>query len=139
MSTIPRILFVCVGNGGKSQMAAALTKFHAGDRVEIHSAGTKPGAKLNALSVESIAEVGADMSNSQPKGIAPDLLRTVDRTIVLGNDAELALPADAQGTIERWNTDEPSERGISGIARMRLIRDDIDARVRALLVELGIQ
>lgn len=139
MTTIQKILFVCVGNGGKSQMAAALTKLRAGDNIEIHSAGTKPGAKENALSVESIAEVGADMSNGQPKAIDPDLLRTVDRTIILGNDAQLALPADAQGSIERWNTDEPSERGISGIARMRLIRDDIDARVRDLLVELGIQ
>lgn len=138
MSSIPKVLFVCVGNGGKSQMAAALTALHAGDKLEIHSAGTKPGAKLNAMSVEAIAEVGADMSQGQPKGIDTDLLRGVDRTILLGKDAQLELPADAHGTIERWITDEPTERRIDGMERMRLIRDDIDARVRALLAELGL-
>ncbi|EEI17390.1 hypothetical protein HMPREF0298_0808 [Corynebacterium lipophiloflavum DSM 44291] len=61
MSTKPSVLFLCVGNGGKSQMAAALANKHAGDQLEIHSAGTKPGTKLNAASIEVIAEAGADM------------------------------------------------------------------------------
>lgn len=56
--------------------------------------------------------------------------------VILGKDAQLELPADAQGTLERWVTDEPSERGIEGMERMRLVRDDIDARVRALITEL---
>ncbi|HZK32752.1 MAG TPA: low molecular weight phosphatase family protein [Corynebacterium sp.] len=132
----PSALFVCVGNGGKSQMAAALAAKHAGDRLEIHSAGTKPGTKLNAQSVEAIAEVGADMSGSHPKGVDPQLLRRVDRTIILGAAAQLELPADARGTLERWVTDEPSERGIAGMERMRLVRDDIDARVQGLVAEL---
>lgn len=136
MTTSPSVLFVCVGNGGKSQMAAALAAKHAGDRLEIHSAGTKPGAKLNAQSVEAIAEVGADMSQGTPKGIDPELLRRVDRTVILGADAELELPEDARGTLERWVTDEPSERGIEGVERMRLVRDDIDARVQQLVAEL---
>ena len=136
MTTAPSVLFVCVGNGGKSQMAAALAAKHAGDRLEIHSAGTKPGAKLNAQSVEAIAEVGADMSQGTPKGIDPELLRRVDRTVILGADAELELPEDARGTLERWVTDEPSERGIEGVERMRLVRDDIDARVQQLIAEL---
>lgn len=136
MTTTPSVLFVCVGNGGKSQMAAALAAKHAGDRLEIHSAGTKPGAKLNAQSVEAIAEVGADMSQGTPKGIDPELLRRVDRTVILGADAELELPEDARGTLERWVTDEPSERGIEGVERMRLVRDDIDARVQKLVDEL---
>jgi arsenate-mycothiol transferase len=117
-------------------MAAALAAKHAGDRLEIHSAGTKPGAKLNAQSVEAIAEVGADMSQGTPKGIDPELLRRVDRTVILGADAELELPEDARGTLERWVTDEPSERGIEGVERMRLVRDDIDARVQQLVAEL---
>ena len=137
MTTSPSVLFVCVGNGGKSQMAAALAAKHAGDRLEIHSAGTKPGAKLNAQSVEAIAEVGADMSQGTPKGIDPELLRRVDRTVILGADAELELPEDARGTLERWVTDEPSERGIEGVERMRLVRDDIDARVQQLVAELA--
>jgi arsenate-mycothiol transferase len=136
MTARPAILFICVGNGGKSQMAAALTVAEVGDRVEIHSAGTKPGTKLNAQSVAAIAEAGADMSAGIPKAVDPQLLHEADRTILLGADAQLELPDDARGTLERWVTDEPSERGIDGMERMRLIRDDIHARVRALLTEL---
>lgn len=126
------VLFVCVGNGGKSQMAAALAAKHA-PGWEIHSAGTRPGTQLNAESVEAIAEVGADMSGGTPKGIDPDLLRRIDHVIILGEDAQLDMPADATGTLERWVTDEPSLRGITDMERMRLMRDDIDARVRDLL------
>lgn len=136
MSNKPKVLFVCVGNGGKSQMAAALADKHAGEAIEIHSAGTKPATKLNTESVEAISEVGADMSGGRPKAVDPQLLREADRVVVLGKDAQLELPADAQGTLERWVTDEPSERGIEGMERMRLVRDDIDARVRALITEL---
>lgn len=136
MTNKPKVLFVCVGNGGKSQMAAALADKHAGEAIEIHSAGTKPATELNKESVESISEVGADMSDGRPKAVDPQLLREADRVVILGKDAQLELPADAQGTLERWVTDEPSERGIEGMERMRLVRDDIDARVRALITEL---
>ena len=136
MSTHPTVLFVCVGNGGKSQMAAALAAKHAGDRIEIHSAGTTPGTKLNPQSVEVIAEAGADMSAGHPKGVDPQLLREADRVIILGGDDQLELPDGARGTCERWVTDEPSQRGIEGLERMRLVRDDIDARVRRLITEL---
>ena len=136
MSNKPKVLFVCLGNGGKSQMAAALADKHAGEAIEIHSAGTKPATKLNTESVEAISEVGADMSGGRPKAVDPQLLREADRVVILGKDAQLELPADAQGTLERWVTDEPSERGIEGMERMRLVRDDIDARVRALITEL---
>ena len=132
----PKVLFVCVGNGGKSQMAAALAEKHAGGRLEVHSAGTKPGTKLNQESVEAIAEAGADMSHGTPKPIDPELLRNVDRVVVLGEDAQVNMPDDARGTLERWRTDEPSHRGIEGMQRMRLVRDDIDARVRSLIDEL---
>lgn len=137
MSNTPSVLFVCVGNGGKSQMAAALAKKHAGDRLEIHSAGTTPGSKLNAQSVEAIAEAGADMSKGAPKGIDPELLKSVDRVVILGTDAQVDMPEGAQGTLERWVTDEPSERGIEGLERMRLVRDDIATRVQQLIVNLG--
>lgn len=136
MNIRPSVLFVCVGNGGKSQMAAALVSQLAGDRLDVHSAGTRPGSKLNAESAAAIAEVGADMSGGQPKGIDPELLHRVDRVVILGSEAELDLPVDAHGTLERWVTDEPSERGIHGMARMRLVRDDIKARVEALLRDL---
>jgi protein-tyrosine-phosphatase len=132
----PSALFVCAKNGGKSQMAAALMDHHAAGTVEVHSAGTKPGAAINALSVKVIAEAGADMSAGHPKPIDPELLARVDRVIVLGDEARVEPVAGMAGTIDTWHTDEPSTRGIEGLERMRLVRDDIDARVRALLTEL---
>ena len=133
MESTPKVLFVCVRNGGKSQMAAALAEKHAGERLEVHSAGTQPGSSINAESAASLEEVGADMQGGHPKAIDPELLRTADRVIVIGEEAQLELPDDANGTLERWVTDEPSTRGIEGMERMRMVRDDIDAKVRALV------
>ena len=135
-TTQPSVLFVCAKNGGKSQMAAALMEHHARGAVEVHSAGTKPGSKINALSAEVVAEVGADMSSGTPKPIDPELLRRVDRVVVLGDEARVEPVEGMTGTIETWHTDEPSVRGIEGAERMRLVRDDIDARVRQLFTEL---
>ncbi|MFC7375016.1 MULTISPECIES: low molecular weight phosphatase family protein [unclassified Brachybacterium] len=132
----PSVLFVCVKNGGKSQMAAALMGARADGEVEVHSAGTKPGSGINALSAEVIAEAGADMSAGNPTPIDPELLARVDRVIVLGAEAVVEPVPGMRGTITTWRTDEPSERGIDGIERMRLVRDDIDARVQDLLEEL---
>ncbi|NLT31784.1 MAG: low molecular weight phosphatase family protein [Propionibacterium sp.] len=136
MTGIPTVLFVCVKNGGKSQMAAALMRHHAGDTVEVHSAGTKPGSSINALSAEVIAEAGGDMSGETPRAIDPELLRRADRVIVLGDEARVEAVDGMRAEIETWITDEPSERGIEGIERMRLVRDDIVQRVRALRDEL---
>lgn len=132
----PSVVFICVSNGGKSQMAAALAEKYAGDRLDVRSAGTNPGTKLNQESVQAIAEVGADMSHGTPKPIDPELLRSVDRAVVLGEDAQVEMPDSARGALERWRTDEPSHRGIEGMERMRLVRDDIDARVQALIADL---
>lgn len=129
----PSVVFICVSNGGKSQMAAALAEKHAGDKLEIQSAGTDPGTTLNQESVAAIAEVGADMSDGVPKGVDRQML-LADRVVVLGADAQLEMPEGR--TFERWLTDEPSTRGIEGMERMRLVRDDIDARVQALVAEL---
>lgn len=130
----PSVLFVCVKNAGKSQMAAGLMRQIAGDTVEVHSAGTRPGDALNALSAESLAEVGVDVAAEHPKAIDPELLRRVDRVIVLGSEARVDAPEGV--AVETWATDEPSERGIEGIERMRLVRDDIARRVEQLLQSL---
>ncbi len=74
MTTRPCVLFICVSNAGKSQMAAALARHHAGDVIEVHSAGTHPGSRLNEQSTAAVAEVGADMSTDHPKGVDPALL-----------------------------------------------------------------
>jgi protein-tyrosine-phosphatase len=133
----PSILFVCVKNGGKSQMAAALARRDGGDAVEVHSAGTQPGTALNAASVASLAEVGASVVGEHPKPIDPRLLARVDHIIVLGREAVVAPVEGMTGTIETWDTVEPSLDGIEGAERMRLIRDDIASRVRELLADLA--
>ena len=136
MTAAPKVLFICVRNAGKSQMAAALANHHGGARLEIHSAGTQPGTSLNTQSMQALAEIGVDMPQAHPKKIDPLLLGAVDRVIILGTEAHLEMPAHARVTVERWITDEPSARGIEGIERMRLIRDDIDVKVRGLVSEL---
>lgn len=132
----PAVLFVCVKNGGNSQMAAALMRHHAGDTVEVHSAGTRPGTAINAQSAEAIAESGADMSSAVPQPVTPELLRSVDQVIVLGDEAIIEPVEGMTAPVTTWHTDEPSKRGIDGMERMRLVRDDIDAHVRALLTDL---
>ncbi|MGC5025933.1 MULTISPECIES: arsenate-mycothiol transferase ArsC [unclassified Tsukamurella] len=130
----PSVLFVCVKNGGKSQMAAGLMRKTASDAVEVHSAGTEPGSAVNGLSAESLAEVGVDITGETPKAIDPEVLARVDLVVVLGREAVVEPPAGVR--LVTWDTDEPSERGIDGIERMRLVRDDIAARVEALRAEL---
>lgn len=132
--TKPAVLFVCVKNAGKSQMAAGLMRKAAGDTVDVYSAGTNPGDEVNALSAEVLREVGIDITDQKPKPVDPELLRNVDLVITLGREARVDSVA---GTwLENWNTDEPSERGIEGIERMRLVRDDIAARVVELTSRL---
>ncbi len=130
------VLFVCVKNGGKSQMAAALMRHHAGEAIEVFSAGTRPGASLNEQSRIVMEEVGATMAGEHPKLLDPALAAGVDRIVVLGDEAVVEPPPGMRGTIENWVTDEPSLRGIDGLERMRLVRDDIDHRVRTLAAEL---
>ena len=133
MST-PSVLFVCVKNGGKSQMAAGLMRTAAGDTVTVHSAGTKPGTAVNALSAESLLAVGIDITAETPKPVDPQLVRDVDVVVTLGREAHVdEVPGTA---FENWDTDEPSERGIDGIERMRLVRDDIAARVTDLATRI---
>lgn len=130
------MLFVCVKNGGKSQMAAALMRQVAGDSVEVHSAGTAPGSVINAEAAAAVAEVGGDMSDQTPKPIDPTLLARADRVVVLGSEAVVNPVSGMVGTIETWGTVEPSTHGIEGAQRMRLIREDIAARVTALAADM---
>ncbi|MBW8172461.1 low molecular weight phosphatase family protein [Ornithinimicrobium sp. Arc0846-15] len=135
MST-QEVLFVCVKNGGKSQMAAALMRHRYGSKVTVHSAGTKPGKALNAASVASLEEVGASVEGESPKAIDPAILARADVVVVVGPEAQVEVAEGVE--LQRWLTDEPSERGIEGAERMVLVRDDIDRRVQDLAAHLGI-
>lgn len=129
-SAKPSVLFICVKNGGKSQMAAGLMRHLTGDTVQVYSAGTKPGSAVNELSAQALLEVGVDITGEQPRPVDYELARDVDLVVTLGREVRLdALPGTR---VENWDTDEPSERGIDGIERMRLVRDDIVARVQRL-------
>ncbi len=136
MSHPPSVLFVCVKNGGKSQMAAALMRRRAGAEVRASSAGTRPGEDINALSAQVVGEVGASMEGERPRAVDPGELRTADRVVLVGREAEVEPVPGMRGRIETWDVDEPSHRGIDGVERMRLIRDDIDVRVGELHTEL---
>lgn len=135
----PSVLFVCVKNAGKSQMAAALMRQLTRDSVIVHSAGTRAGEHVNALSAQALAEVGIDISGEAPTQLDAGMLRDVDVVVTLGREARVEPVAGPR--FETWDTVEPSESGIDGIERMRLIRDDIAQRVRALaddLVKTGV-
>lgn len=130
----PSVLFVCVKNGGKSQMAAGLMDKVAGDSVTTASAGSKPGSAVNDLSAQVLAEVGVDISQNVPRQITAKDQEQADLVVILGPEAQVD---EVEGTLyERWETDEPSDRGIGGIERMRLVRDDILDRVTALRTTL---
>ena len=130
----PSVLFVCVKNAGKSQMAAGLMSKIAGDAVQVYSAGTKPGTAVNTLSAEVLSEVGVDITDQTPKPMDPRIVQDVDVVVTLGREAHIEPVPGTQ--FDNWDTDEPSERGIDGIERMRLVRDDIVARVSDLAARL---
>ncbi len=131
----PRVVFVCVKNGGKSQMAAGLMRKAAGDGADVDSAGTRPGTSINALSAQSLLEVGVDITDQAPKQLTPQMVAAADLVVTLGPEAHVE-PVDGTPVVT-WELDEPSERGIEGIERMRLVRDDIARRVEQLSDELN--
>ncbi|MFW0783420.1 low molecular weight phosphatase family protein [Gordonia sp. CPCC 206044] len=138
MTERPSVVFVCVSNRGKSVMAAALMRRHAGATVDVSSAGVsaKAGGSVNELSAEVLAEVDAadGLDDHEPRQLTEAIMTEADLVVIVG-PAELDPPASV--TIERWAVDEPSIRGIDGIERMRLIRDDIDGRVADLADRLS--
>ncbi|MDO9378447.1 MAG: low molecular weight phosphatase family protein [Nocardioidaceae bacterium] len=135
MST-PGFLFVCARNGGKSPMAAALLTRAVGGRAHVASAGTEPGTAVNALSAEVLAEQGVDIGHHVPRGLTDEMVARADVVVVLGREADLRVDPDVR--LETWELDEPSDRGVDGIERMRLVRDEIDARVRDLATRWGV-
>ncbi|MGW6033699.1 arsenate-mycothiol transferase ArsC [Gordonia terrae] len=130
MSDPLEVLFVCVSNRGKSVMAEHLTPTVT-DRIAASSAGTsaKIGGEVNELSAHVLAEIGVDVAAHRPRQLTDDLMRAADLVVVVGT-AEVTPPDGV--SIEVWNTVEPADRGVDGLERMRLIRDDITTRIRDL-------
>jgi arsenate reductase (thioredoxin) len=129
---VPEVLFVCVHNAGRSQMAAALLEHHAGGRVRVRSAGTTPSDEIHPTVVEAMAERGLDVSTARPKGLREDEVREVDVVITMGcGDACPVVPGTRYLD---WDLPDPAGKPI---AEVRPIRDDIERRVLDLLRELA--
>ena len=131
MTTTPQVLFVCVHNAGRSQMAAALLDHHAAGRVQVRSAGSDPASALNPAVVAVMNEVGLDLSTEFPKPLTDDAVHAADVVVTMGcGDACTIYPGKRYLD---WELTDPA--GLA-IEQVRPIRDDIDRRVRALLAEL---
>jgi arsenate reductase (thioredoxin) len=131
MSETPTVLFVCVHNAGRSQMAAGYLRALGGDRVRVLSAGSEPAASLNPVAVAAMAEEGIDIAGEQPALLATDDVRASDVVITMGcGDACPIFPGKRY---EDWELADPAGRGIDEV---RVIRDDIRARIEALLATL---
>ena len=133
MTEVPSVLFVCVHNAGRSQMAAALLDHHAHGAVEVRSAGSAPANSINPAVGEVMAEVGIDLSQEQPKRLTTEAVEASDVVITMGcGDACPVLPGKRYLD---WELTDPAGKTPEEI---RPIRDEIDARVRGLLDELGV-
>jgi arsenate reductase len=127
----PSVLFVCVHNAGRSQMAAALLSHLSDGAVEVRSAGSAPADQVNPAAVEAMAEVGVDIAAETPKILTTDAVRASDVVITMGcGDTCPVFPGKRYVD---WQLDDPAGQGIDAV---RMIRDDIRGRVEQLLAEL---
>jgi arsenate reductase len=131
MSDKPSVLFVCVHNAGRSQMAAGWLTHLAGDAVEVRSAGSIPADQVNPSAVEAMAEVGIDISDQRPKVLTTDAVEASDVVITMGcGDACPIFPGKRYLD---WDLEDPAGKGVEAV---RPIRNEIEARVRSLVSEL---
>ena len=130
-STKPSVLFVCVHNAGRSQMAAGFMTHLGQGRVEVLSAGSAPKDSINPIAVEVMAEIGIDISHNSPKVLTTDAVEQSDAVITMGCGD--VCPFYPGKRYEDWVLDDPAGQGIESV---RVIRDEIKARVEALLAEL---
>lgn len=131
MAAKPTVLFVCVHNAGRSQMAAGYLQALAGDRIQVLSAGSAPKDQINPVAVAAMAEDGIDITGNTPKLLTVEAVRESDAVITMGcGDACPIFPGKRY---EDWELDDPAGQGIDAV---RPIRDEIRARVEALISEL---
>jgi arsenate reductase len=131
MADKPSVLFVCVHNAGRSQMAAALLSRMAGDRIEVRSAGTEPADRINPVAIEAMAEVGIDITTAAPKILTGDAVQTSDVLVTMGCGD--TCPYFPGVSYRDWELPDPAGQPL---ATVRAIRDDIADRVTALIAEL---
>ena len=128
----PTVLFVCVHNAGRSQMAAGYMRQIAGDRVTVLSAGSEPADRVNPVAIEAMAEEGIDIAGNQPNVLSTEAVQESDVVITMGcGDTCPFFPGKRY---EDWELDDPAGRGIE---QVRTIRDQIRARVEALIADIA--
>jgi arsenate reductase (thioredoxin) len=131
MSAKPSVLFVCIHNAGRSQMAAGFLAALAGDAIEVRSAGSAPADAVNPAAVEAMAEVGIDISTQNPKILTTDAVQASDVVITMGcGDTCPFFPGKSY---RDWVLEDPAGKGVEAV---RPIRDQIKARVQDLIAEL---
>jgi protein-tyrosine-phosphatase len=128
---VPEVLFVCVHNAGRSQMAAGLVKLRSEGRIHVRSAGSTPGEEINPNAVVALEELGVDMTEEFPKPLTDEVVRAADVVITMGCGD--ACPIYPGKRYEDWELDDPEGQGLETVRR---IRDEIDARVQTLVAEL---
>lgn len=131
MAEKPSVLFVCVHNAGRSQMAQGFLAHLAGDAIEVRSAGSAPGNALNPAAVEAMNEVGIDITNQAPKILTPDAVEA--STVVITMGCGDACPYFPGVDYRDWKLEDPAGKGVESV---RPIRDEIKAKVEALIAEL---
>ena len=132
MTTTPTVLFVCVHNAGRSQIAAGFLRHYAGDKVEVCSAGSIPAERINPAAIEVMRELDIDITAEQPKVLTTDAVQGADVVITMGcGDACPIFPGKRY---EDWQLDDPAGQDLEVV---RGIRDQIDARVRELISQLS--
>jgi arsenate reductase (thioredoxin) len=128
----PEVLFVCVHNAGRSQMAAGLVKLRAAGRIHVRSAGSDPGEEINPTVIEAMDELGVDMSEEFPKPLTDEVVRAADVVITMGCGD--ACPIYPGKKYEDWVLDDPAGQDLETVRR---IRDALDAKVQRLIDELS--
>ena len=131
MGAQPEVLFVCVHNAGRSQMAAGLLKLRANGRIHVRSAGSAPGEEINPAVIEVMEEVGVDLSQEFPKPLTDKSVRAADVVITMGCGD--ACPIYPGKRYEDWELNDPAGQDVETV---RVIRDQIDTRVQTLMAEL---
>ncbi|MFJ4342730.1 arsenate reductase ArsC [Streptomyces sp. NPDC088915] len=130
-SPLASVLFVCVHNAGRSQMAAGFLRHLAGDRIEVRSAGSLPGDQVNPAAVAAMAELGIDISDQRPKVLTPEAVQASDYVITMGcGDACPYFPGK---TYLDWRLDDPAGRGVEAV---RPIRDEIKGLIENLVADI---
>ena len=131
---VPEVLFICVHNAGRSQMAAALLNHHGAGRVHVRSAGSAPAQEINPQVIAAMAEIGVDLGEEYPKPLTDDVVAAADVVVSMGcGDACAVYPGKRYLD---WAIDDPAGQPLEAV---RTIRDDLDARVHALLTDLTTQ